>query len=104
MLSASDVPFKVNKNLVRGLDYYTRTIFEVKAGALGSSQDAVAGGGRYDELVKSMGGPDAPAVGWAMGVDRVALLLKGLVPETDAAQVFVVCAGGAQFAKQSEGS
>lgn len=91
LLSASDVPFKVNKSLVRGLDYYTRTVFEVKAGALGS-QDAVAGGGRYDELVKSMGGPDAPAVGWAFGVDRVALLLKDSVPAQKTANVFVVCA------------
>ena len=93
LLSASGVEFKVNKSLVRGLDYYTRTVFEIKTTALGS-QDAVAAGGRYDELVKSMGGPDAPAVGWAMGVDRVALLLKGLAPDTGAVQVFVVCAGG----------
>ena len=91
LLAASDVLFKVNKSLVRGLDYYTRTVFEVKAGALGS-QDAVAGGGRYDDLVKSMGGPNAPAVGWAMGVDRVAMLLKDLGPAHLSTQVFVVCA------------
>ena len=100
LLSALNAPFKVNKSLVRGLDYYTRTIFEVKTGASGGSQDALAGGGRYDELVKSMGGPDAPAVGWAMGVDRVALLLKGLIPESDAAQVFVVCAGSGSPARR----
>ena len=75
LLKISGVEFKVNLNLVRGLDYYTRTVFEVKSAALGS-QDAVAGGGRYDELVRSMGGPQAPAIGWALGVDRVAALLK----------------------------
>jgi histidyl-tRNA synthetase len=77
--------------MVRGLDYYTRTVFEVKTSALGS-QDAVAGGGRYDDLVRSMGGPQAPAIGWAMGVDRVVMLLKDKVlPDTDPA-VFVISA------------
>jgi histidyl-tRNA synthetase len=91
LLKASDIEFRINLNMVRGLDYYTRTVFEVKTRALGS-QDAVAGGGRYDDLVRSMGGPQAPAIGWAMGVDRVAMLLKDKVrPETDP-PVFVVSA------------
>ncbi|MEI7481044.1 MAG: histidine--tRNA ligase [Elusimicrobiota bacterium] len=90
LLKSSGVEFTVNLNMVRGLDYYTRTVFEVKSSSLGS-QDAVAGGGRYDDLVKSMGGPQAPAIGWAMGVDRVAMLLKDKAPAT-APAVFVIAA------------
>ena len=91
LLNISGVPYNVNLNLVRGLDYYTRTVFEVRSSALGS-QDAVCGGGRYDDLVKSMGGPAAPAIGWALGVDRLAMLLKDS-PVADAAPgVFVVSA------------
>lgn len=91
LLKASSVEFRVNRNMVRGLDYYTRTVFEVRTNAIGS-QDAVAGGGRYDDLVKSMGGPQAPAIGWAMGVDRVVMLLKDKVrPENDP-PVFIVSA------------
>ncbi|MBU2574216.1 MAG: histidine--tRNA ligase [Elusimicrobia bacterium] len=93
LLKLSGVDFRVNKNLVRGLDYYTRTVFEVKAGQLGS-QDAVAGGGRYDDLVKSMGGPDAPAIGWALGVDRVALLIKDSAGADTSPQIFVISASG----------
>ncbi|MDI6688255.1 MAG: histidine--tRNA ligase [Desulfobacterales bacterium] len=63
------VSFEVDKRLVRGLDYYTRTTFEIKTGLLGA-QNAVAGGGRYDSLVKALGGPDQPAVGFAIGLDR----------------------------------
>ncbi|HUV50394.1 MAG TPA: histidine--tRNA ligase [Anaerolineae bacterium] len=63
------VLFEVDKRLVRGLDYYTRTTFEIKTGLLGA-QNAVAGGGRYDSLVKTLGGPDQPAVGFAIGLDR----------------------------------
>jgi len=61
--------------LVRGLDYYTRTVFEFQAAGIGS-QDAIAGGGRYDALVKSMGGPDTPAVGWALGLERTLLAVE----------------------------
>ena len=68
------VPFEQDDRLVRGLDYYCRTTFEVVSGSIGA-QSAVAGGGRYDGLVKSLGGPDVPGVGFAMGMERVALLL-----------------------------
>jgi len=64
------VEFIINKRLVRGLDYYTRTTFEIQTGALGA-QSAVAGGGRYDNLVKMLGGPDTPAIGFAVGMDRL---------------------------------
>ncbi|NNF97984.1 MAG: histidine--tRNA ligase [Desulfobacteraceae bacterium] len=65
------IPYTVNKRLVRGLDYYTRTAFEIQTGALGA-QSAVAGGGRYDGLVSALGGPDQPAIGFAIGFDRLA--------------------------------
>jgi len=65
-----DVPFMTDKRLVRGLDYYTRTTFEIQTGSLGA-QNAVAGGGRYDGLVKTLGGPDIPAIGFAIGFDRL---------------------------------
>ena len=69
-LSALNVPFVVNKGLVRGLDYYTRTTFEIQTNALGA-QNAIAGGGRYDGLIKALGGPDIPATGFAIGLDRL---------------------------------
>lgn len=69
------VPFKVDKHLVRGLDYYTRTAFEIQTRALGA-QSAVAGGGRYDGLVKALGGPDTPAIGFAIGFDRLAEIVS----------------------------
>jgi histidyl-tRNA synthetase len=67
-------PFKVDKTLVRGLDYYNRTVFEIATTQLGA-QDAVGGGGRYDKLVSDLGGPAVPAVGYAGGVERLILLL-----------------------------
>ncbi len=70
-LDAMNVPFTIDKRLVRGLDYYTRTTFEIQTGSLGA-QSAVAGGGRYDSLVKALGGPDTPATGFAIGFDRLA--------------------------------
>jgi histidyl-tRNA synthetase len=69
-LTSLNVPFMVDKSLVRGLDYYTRTTFEMQTHALGA-QNAVAGGGRYDGLIKSLGGPDIPATGFAIGLDRL---------------------------------
>jgi histidyl-tRNA synthetase len=73
-LEGFHIPYQTNHRLVRGLDYYTRTTFEVLAQSLGA-QDAVAGGGRYDGLVKALGGPDEPGVGFAIGVDRLMVLL-----------------------------
>ena len=76
-LDTLSVPFTVNEKIVRGLDYYTRTVFEVKAVQGLGAQSAVAAGGRYDLLVESMGGPPTPATGFAIGVERVAILLEG---------------------------
>ena len=74
-LGLADVSFTVNPRLVRGLDYYSRTAFEIQTDKLGA-QNAIAGGGRYDGLVKLLGGPDHPAIGFAMGVERVVALLQ----------------------------
>lgn len=76
-LELLSVPFKVNSFMVRGLDYYTRTTFELVTDDLGA-QSAVGAGGRYDGLVKQLGGPDVPGIGFAMGVERLALLLDQL--------------------------
>ena len=78
-LTRLGVPFKVDKQLVRGLDYYTRTAFEIQTGALGA-QSAVAGGGRYDGLVGSLGGPQVPAIGFAIGFDRLAEIVALTTP------------------------
>ena len=75
-LAALNIPYKRNKQLVRGLDYYNRTVFEIKSNNLGS-QNAVCGGGRYDSLVETLGGATTPAVGWAMGMER----LNSLIPQ-----------------------
>jgi len=73
-LDSTDTPYSINPRMVRGLDYYTRTTFEMVTGLLGS-QSAVAAGGRYDGLISQLGGPSIPGIGFAMGVERVALLL-----------------------------
>lgn len=73
-LEAVGTAYTVNPRMVRGLDYYTRTTFELVTGLLGS-QSAVAAGGRYDGLIADLGGPQLPGIGFAMGVERVALLL-----------------------------
>ena len=75
-----NVNYVENKLLVRGLDYYNRTVFEIKSNNLGS-QNAVCGGGRYDSLVRNLGGDDTPAVGWAMGMERLNSLLPAVEPK-----------------------
>ena len=72
-LSLIGVPHVVNTGLVRGLDYYQRTVFEFVSGSLDSAQTAIGGGGRYDGLVEDLGGPSTPGVGFALGVDRTLL-------------------------------
>ena len=87
-LDRLNVPYTENKLLVRGLDYYNRTVFEIKSNNLGS-QNAVCGGGRYDSLVKNLGGEDTPAVGWAMGMERLNSLLPDVEPEK--LDAYIVC-------------
>jgi len=72
-LKSVGVPFEVNPYLVRGLDYYSHCVFEFKTTALGA-QDAILSGGRYDSLIETMGGPSTPGVGWAAGLERLAML------------------------------
>jgi len=73
VLDSAGLPYRLNDRLVRGLDYYQRTTFEVSSGEIGA-QTAVAGGGRYDGLIKQLGGPDLPGIGFACGMERLALL------------------------------
>jgi histidyl-tRNA synthetase len=75
LLTELAIPFEENPRLVRGLDYYTRTAFEVLSSDLGA-QSALLGCGRYDGLVKQLGGPEVPAFGWAIGLDRLAMVLQ----------------------------
>ena len=96
-LKTAGISFKLDPRLVRGLDYYTKTAFEVKYAPLGA-QSAVAGGGRYDGLIEEIGGSPTPAVGFAVGLERVLLALEQqkLLPEmSDAVDVFVVALGEA---------
>jgi len=74
-LNIMRIRYKINPRLVRGLDYYTKTVFEITSSHLGA-QNAVCGGGRYDNLVKELGGPDIPAVGLAFGVDRTGMVMQ----------------------------
>ncbi len=78
-LDVYGIPYRVSHRLVRGLDYYTRTTFEVLAGDIGA-QNAVLGGGRYDGLVKQLGGPDRVGIGFAAGIERLVLALPATLP------------------------
>jgi len=91
-LDRAGVEYELDGTLVRGLDYYTRTVFEFESDRLGA-QAALGGGGRYDGLVEEVGGPEAPACGWAAGIERI-LLAIGEGDEEPAAGVFVVAADG----------
>jgi len=95
-LDACGIAYTVNPRLVRGLDYYTRTVFEWTTDALGS-QDAVCSGGRYDGLVAQLGGEPTPAIGWALGIERVTELMResGVTAPGQAPQVYVVLVGDA---------
>jgi len=76
LLDSMHIRWELNPLIVRGFDYYTRTVFEFSSGALGS-QNAICGGGRYDGLVESMGGPPTPGVGFGMGMDRLLMVVHG---------------------------
>jgi histidyl-tRNA synthetase len=90
------IPFRLNPRLVRGLDYYGHTAFEITSRQLGA-QATVCGGGRYDGLVQQLGGPATPAVGWALGMERLVLLLSeaGAVPAAAAPDLYVISRGEA---------
>jgi histidyl-tRNA synthetase len=96
LLTDVRIEFSVNPRLVRGLDYYTRTVFEWVTDQLGA-QDAICSGGRYDGLVAQLGGRDTPAVGWALGIERIVDLMKdgGATDEESTADIVIICAGDA---------
>jgi histidyl-tRNA synthetase len=96
LLSDAGVAYSVNPRLVRGLDYYTRTVFEWVTSKLGA-QDAVCSGGRYDGLVAQLGGKPAPGIGFAMGMERLVALMEaeGVSAPEDAPQVYMVRVGEA---------
>nr|YP_009745235.1 Histidine tRNA synthetase [Halymenia maculata]QIG87245.1 Histidine tRNA synthetase [Halymenia maculata] len=92
-LNKLNIKYNINDRLVRGLDYYNYTAFEIKTHILGS-QDTICGGGRYDCLIKQLGGPDTPAVGWAIGIERLLLTLKhNLEIHTKHPQIYLVTQG-----------
>ena len=96
LLTASSIPYGINHRLVRGLDYYTKTAFEIQYAPLGA-QSAVCGGGRYDGLVEECGGDPTPGVGFAMGFERILLAMEkqGLLSDEKApVSVFVMPLGG----------
>ena len=91
-LQGVDVPFSINPRMVRGLDYYTKTTFEMTTNHLGA-QNAVAAGGRYDGLVQKLGGPKVPGIGFAMGVERLVLLLSELELTNARPELFIAALG-----------
>ncbi|MDQ6910852.1 MAG: histidine--tRNA ligase [Actinomycetota bacterium] len=100
-LNALGVPFQVEARLVRGLDYYTRTTFELQGEALESAQNGVGGGGRYDALAEALGGPPTPGIGFGLGIERLLLACdaEGVFPAPEAtADVWVIDTTGGQAA------
>jgi len=95
MLQALEIDYELNPRLVRGLDYYSRTVFEWITDALGA-QDAVCSGGRYDGLIAQLGGEPTPAVGFALGVERAVELLRQAQPQgpSGTPQVYVIASAG----------
>jgi len=93
-LGAADVPFAEDPHLVRGLDYYTRTVYEIKHRGIGA-RDAICGGGRYDGLMELLGGPSIPCVGFAMGAEATILAMESELGEAEDSRprpdVFIVC-------------
>lgn len=94
LLTDAGIAYRLDPGVVRGLDYYTGTVFEVHSTALGAKSE-LCGGGRYDNLVKELGGPDTPAVGVGMGIERALIVLEAavLLPEAPRPEAFVIAAG-----------
>jgi len=97
-LEEAQIPFRVDHRLVRGLDYYTRTAFEIQTDLLGA-QNAVVGGGRYDQLTQQLGGPDRPAIGFAMGMERVVALMERRGEAMPERPDLFICALGTEAGK-----
>ncbi len=95
LLQALKIPFQINTNLVRGLDYYNKTVFEIVAGELGA-QNSIGGGGRYDGLMKMLGGPDLPAIGFGTGIERIIQSMikqEVVLPEPYKPTLFLIALG-----------
>jgi histidyl-tRNA synthetase len=100
------VDFEIEPRLVRGLDYYTRTTFELQAPALESAQNGIGGGGRYDGLAEQLGGPPTPGIGFGIGIERLLLACdaEGVFPAPSAAvDVFVVDVTGSAALRLVDG-
>ena len=93
-LDALGTKYVVTPGLVRGLDYYTRTVFEFVSDELDAAQSTVCAGGRYDYLIEEIGGDPAPGIGWAAGVERLSMSLAAS-PDREPIDVFFVCGEGA---------
>ena len=100
LLTDLGIAYRINPRLVRGLDYYTRTAFEIQSNQLGA-QSAVCGGGRYDRLIAELGGADVPAVGWAIGLERLVILMQQVDEQKQAAIDFYVISRGEQAETKS---
>jgi histidyl-tRNA synthetase len=94
LLTVAGIPFVVDPSIVRGLDYYTETVFEVQSNKLGA-QSSLCGGGRYDHLIKELGGAPTPSVGVAMGIERALIVLEAenLLPEAIRPEFFIAYTG-----------
>lgn len=95
LLNKISIPYFINPKLVRGLDYYNKTVFEITAGELGA-QNTIGAGGRYDGLIKTLGGPDLPSVGWATGIERIILTMlaqQSFFPPPPSPTVFIIPLG-----------
>ena len=101
LLSAQGLEFIVNPRIVRGLDYYTRTVFEFISGDIGS-QSAVCAGGRYDNLLKELGGADLPAIGFAAGIERLLLLMENTSAKMPDEQTPVIYLAGMDARSRAE--
>lgn len=98
-LNILGIKFEIDSKIVRGLDYYTKTVFEITQGDLGA-KDAICAGGRYNNLIKDIGGHDTPAVGFAFGIERLVLVLQGAVnirPQVSCPKVFIAVAGNVLY-------
>ncbi|MBR1868302.1 MAG: histidine--tRNA ligase, partial [Clostridia bacterium] len=101
LLDISGVKYEVNPYIVRGLDYYTKTVFEFVTTALGS-QGTVCGGGRYDNLIEQLGGAPTPGVGFGMGIERALMLMEEegvVIPDEDGVKVYIATMGDAAYLK-----
>lgn len=103
-LNAAGIAFKVNPHIVRGLDYYTRTVFEFVSGDIGA-QSTVCGGGRYDGLISQMGGPQVPSLGFGMGIERLMLVLESQnteLPKAETTDLYIATIGNNANVKATE--